>query len=115
MSRHLDELEYFRAIFVQVPGMATAPVAPVENGYDPRDPKPWLLVMLPGGDITIGWRRSVISIRCPSYVRIGQLIQDDVTKDRDLIHAHGEAKAVEYLKVIADKMRHTVAPERGAR
>ena len=116
LRSHLDEIEHFRTIFAQVPGVATAPIVPTENGYSRDEPRPWFKLLLPGGDITIGWRRSVINISCPDYVNAEELFPgDNVTKGRDHIHAHGTKKAVEYLTAIADKMRHPVVAERGAR
>ena len=74
------------------------------NGYGEGPNRPWFYVFTPKGPITIGWRRSVISIEWKDTVIEGtaeQLFPDqDVTKIDKLIHAHGYEAAERYLKVL---------------
>lgn len=63
---------------------------------------PWMLLKTPKGNIRIGWRKRVISIDWSALrveVSLADL-PDDVTKDETSIHAWGEDKAVEYLRII---------------
>lgn len=54
--------------------------------------------------LTIGWRKRVINIRLvhPHINFVELFPKEDVTKDRDCIHAWGYAKAEEYLRKVFD-------------
>lgn len=68
------------------------------NYDDMRNDYPWWTVKVREGDITIGWRKKVISINWENTTRRGVVTKDDVTKDTGMVHAWGVAKAVEYLR-----------------
>lgn len=106
ISDHLKELDWFKNIFAQVPLLKNTPIVPVKS-RDSTESRPWFKLLLPGGDITIGWQRSIIYIGFPEHVTAGgQFLLENVTQGDNYIHAHGEAKAVEYLAAISHRLRH---------
>jgi len=82
-------------------------VKPIPNGYCNRaccEHKPWFQVTTRLGVIIIGWRKSVISIdwsgSAVAYEATALFTNEDVTKDRCLIHAWSYEKAREYLRTL---------------
>lgn len=72
---------------------------PMHRDYDEyREANPWWAITVEGGDITIGWRKRVISIDWKMTNRRGVVTKDDVTKDDTMVHAWSMGKAVEYLR-----------------
>lgn len=63
---------------------------------------PWFVVGTPEGRFTIGWRKRVIQITLHDWpVDLCSLFgSENVTVDRQLVHAWNHEKAVEYLKAI---------------
>ena len=93
--------ERFRKLFEDA-GYGTVLLTPIPNGYCSCEMcAPWFKVKTAYGEITLGWRKRVINIDCPSSVPIGNLFaQENVTKGEGYIHAWGYDKAQEYLTVI---------------
>lgn len=79
----------------------------LENKYWPesyvelRVSSPWWLAITEFGPIEIGWRKRVISIRWEDTPARVIVTEDNVTKDRDLVHACSYVKALEYLTALA--------------
>lgn len=61
-----------------------------------------VLAITPLGNITIGWRKRVISIDW-SDTKIEMLISDDVTKEKFMCHAWSYAKAVDYMEQLVNQ------------
>lgn len=62
-----------------------------------RVDSPWWLVKTNFGLIKIGWRKRVLNIDwSDTEIRV-IVTEDDVTKDKTLVHAWTQLKAVEYL------------------
>jgi hypothetical protein len=92
-------------------------VEEIPNGYCSRPccyHKPWFIVTTPQkGRITIGWRKSVIAIdwKDSAIKEKAEVIFPKeevypgcaVTKVDWMIHAHGEEKAREYIKVLLER------------
>jgi len=87
-------------------GIRVHGISRIENMYwpshpnynDMRDEFPWWTVKVREGEITIGWRKKVISIDWTNTTRRGLVTKDDVTKDTTMVHAWSVSKAVEYLR-----------------
>ena len=108
--------ESMKALFL-LAGLDVESFYKLENEYWPyneayadiRRKSPWWLVKTKFGLIKIGWRKRVISIdwsdtpyrsgvsKLADGRDIDVLTNDDVTKDESMVHAYGNAKAVEYL------------------
>lgn len=89
-------IKEFKAIFdvTQIPVLNSWIL---ENEYNGDFYSPWLLIETQYGMIEIGWRKRVIQIDW-SHTNVRKIISnDDVTKNETFIHAHSNAKAVEYL------------------
>jgi hypothetical protein len=68
---------------------------------------PWYLIKTQWGLIRIGWRKRVISIDWEDTgLEAPDITADNVTKDKFLIHAYGEEKALEYLKVLKYRLEN---------
>lgn len=99
-----SERTFFESIFLR----AGVPAALLEipNDYWKGSPTPWFRAMTPKGDITIGYRKRVISIEWDRKAGLPPSLEDEnVTKDPGVIHAWGEDKAVEYLKAIYEHLK----------
>lgn len=75
----------------------------IPNEYCPcENCRPWFFIWTPKGKIKIGWRKSVINIDWSEFMIKAEpdFQSENVTKGFDYIHAHGQKKAVEYLKNI---------------
>lgn len=72
-----------------------------------RDPEalPWFEVTTEHGFFVIGWRKRVISIEWGESLTVPEdlFADQDVTKDREMIHAWGYDKAIEYLTAIRNR------------
>lgn len=83
-------------------------VEAIPNGYCPRaccEHRPWFVVTTKIGRITIGWRKSVISINWRETLALPAqelFPKEDVTKGGPYIHAWGYEKAQEYLNCIVE-------------
>lgn len=67
---------------------------------------PWFVVGTPFGDLTIGWRKRVLSIEWPKEVAIDWGTDGkETTNGEGYIHAWGYPKAREYLQKIRVAMR----------
>lgn len=76
---------------------------PIENEYCGCDLcSNWYKVETVYGNFIVGWRKRVITLKYTGKykINIGELINDDVTKDERYIHAWGYTKLVEYLTQI---------------
>lgn len=99
-----EERAYFAALLADA-GIS-APMAEIENQYWRTSAVPWFRVALPECDLTIGWRKRVISIELDcAGIDVGGLFPDQVTKSPTGIHAWGRDKAVEYLTRIREELR----------
>lgn len=81
----------------------------VENQYsqNPVTSWPWFTLSLPEAQITVGWRTRVISITVSSdnNLNLSELFaNEDVTKGRTFIHAHGKENAIAYLTTIKNSL-----------
>ena len=80
------------------------------NGYWPqpyvelRQEHPWALMLTPFGPIMIGWRKRVIHISWTDTPLRKIIVEDDVTKTEDLVHAWSYIKALEYLTVLRKEL-----------
>lgn len=78
-------------------------VKEIPNEYHPNG-HPWLMVTTKIGHIKIGWRKSVINIDWSETIVNEKaetlFVNEDVTKDKKSIHAHGYTKAKQYLNVL---------------
>lgn len=96
------EETYFRDVFAQA-GFMFSVMHHLPNGYSPREAgAPWFRVETEIGQITIGWRNSVISIDWSETSYDGKYIlllfqEESVTKEKTYIHANSKEKAIEYL------------------
>ncbi len=81
-------------------------VEDVPNEYDPMSNRPWLVVTTRVGHIKLGWRKRVISIdwsRTQYCQTSSELFADEnVTKEKRLIHAWSLDKAREYICKIVE-------------
>lgn len=96
------ERKYFEEIFAEA-GFVNVEMVQTENQYCGCEAcAPWFWVQTPIGKILIGWRKRVINIDWSetgkSFLRL--FGNEEVTKDRDYIHAWGTDKAIEYLRRI---------------
>jgi hypothetical protein len=103
------EYEYFRKLLDEA-GYQKALMTEIPNKYWSKDAgHPWFNVRLPGGVIEIGWRKRVISIDWSAHSKIDmteEFKNEDVTKDSTSIHAWGHQKALDYLKLLKEKIDH---------
>lgn len=67
-----------------------------------REASPWFLVLTSLGLIKIGWRKRVLAIDWSATSLRTIVTADDVTKELHLVHAWSDAKAVGYLRRLAD-------------
>ncbi|MFA6603507.1 MAG: hypothetical protein WCT10_01540 [Patescibacteria group bacterium] len=91
--------QYFSEI-LQAAGYGDAKLEAIPNGYcDCERCAPWFKFRMHLGEITIGWRKSVISIDwSDTRQNLHRLFYgENVTKGEYYIHAHGKEKAVDYL------------------
>ena len=95
-----NELKYFQEIFAAA-GFNKTEFTPIPNQYCPCEHcAPWFDVKTELGVIRIGWRKRVINIEC-NWNDLKQLFpNEDVTKEKNYIHAWGKEKAIEYLTKI---------------
>lgn len=98
------ERDYFVDVFKRA-GMDGVVLSEIPNQYWPPaygEQAPWFIARLPFGNITIGWRKRVISIDWSDSKRdlLHLFPEEHVTKEPTLIHAYGADKAVEYLTKI---------------
>jgi len=113
-EKKVKQQEYYKNLFVEA-GITTVYMQELPNGYCPEGgwcclDKPWFKVTTPFGHVKIGWRKSVINIDwTESDIRPGgeELFpNENVTRggkysdEAKYIHAHGDKKAIEYLKVL---------------
>lgn len=105
LRERCKERQFFERLLSRA-GVCNAPMVELPNRYwGAGEPRPWFDVSLPGGDITIGWRKRVIHIECPAFVGVDKMFPDEnVTKGPEHIHAWNEEKAVMYLQAIAPKL-----------
>lgn len=97
-----------RALFV-LAGIPVKTFHKLANNYWPecaeyerlRREYPWWLAETDFGLIRIGWRKRVISIEWEGTSIRKEVTKDEVTKDKQMVHAWSYAKAVEYLTALA--------------
>jgi hypothetical protein len=78
-------------------------------GYSPDDPRfyttvprcVWWFVKTNCGWIKIGWRKRVINIDWSDTGIECDVTEDDVTKEKTMVHAYSTESAIQYLKVLA--------------
>lgn len=79
-------------------------VKEIPNEYFGRLSEPWLIVTTAIGHIKIGWRKRVIQIDWSQtdLVKTAEDLfpEENVTKDKQMIHAWSYEKAKEYLSVL---------------
>lgn len=75
------------------------------NGYYTKTEDPWLLVQTVYGMIKIGWRKRVINIDWEHTECDLPITEDEVTKDRYMVHAWSYEKALHYLNTLADNLK----------
>jgi hypothetical protein len=93
----------------------------LENQYWPNHPNycdlrtPWWLVRTEIGLIEIGWRKRVISIDWSDTPIKMNIPEADswVTHDETYTHAHGAAKALEYLTLLKAAAQRPAKAEAG--
>ena len=95
---------FFEGVFRKA-GLSQVYLTEIPEEYWPKtygEKPPWFLARLPYGNIKIGWRKRVISIDWSDTKRDLLFLfgKEDVTKTEHMIHAWGEAKAIEYLEKI---------------
>jgi len=79
---------------------------PKHFDYDEiRRGSPWWLVSTNWGLIKIGWRKRVISISWDDTPIKFIVTADDVTKNETLVHAYSYGKAVDYLTILAARLK----------
>lgn len=100
------EQEKAKSLFI-VGGFKVLHMWQLANPYWPPHPEydsvrtPWWLVLTEHGPIEIGWRKRVIAISWErSTIGEAKLTDDDVTKEKFLIHAWSMTKALEYLQAL---------------
>jgi hypothetical protein len=130
LSAERDVLQEFRGLLEKA-GLGRALFTAIPNEYWRDDGEPWFLARMPFGTLKIGWRKRVISIDWAEVLadrmkRIERLDvrtryelrqklheafdgkklfpNEDVTRWETGIHAWGADKAVEYLKVLGEKV-----------
>lgn len=98
--------ERFDGVFFKA-GFTKIKLDEIPNQYCPCIVcEPWYRVATEVGTIEIGWRKMVINIDW-SKTRVDLLTifqGEPVTKESSYIHAHGEAKAEEYLRRIREAL-----------
>lgn len=76
-----------------------------ESYVEERRNSPWWLVITEFGPIEIGWRKRVISIDWQDTAARIEVTNDDVTKDKTMVHACSYVKALQYLTTLAVAQR----------
>lgn len=87
-------------------GVETIYIEELPNGYTKDPYTPWFRITTKIGHVVIGWRRFVMHIDWKdTVIKItgDGLSNDNVTKSDTFIHAHGVAKATEYIKRLHDE------------
>lgn len=100
-----------RALFT-LAGIEVLRVWKLPNRYWPDDDRyaelrrnsPWFLVKTPHGMIEIGWRKRVMNIDWSDTPVRDVVTEDEVTKDKTMVHAWTELKAAEYLQTLAIRL-----------
>lgn len=93
--------EVFESIFT-LSGVPILEHYVLKNQYGPDEylkykaENSWYLIKTPKGLIEIGWRKKVISITWDFIDYI--VTKDEVTKDKNCVHAWSYEKAIEYLR-----------------
>lgn len=101
----------FRAVLFAAGFPPGTPMRQIPNGYwrnADRPVPPWWRVSSNIGEFEIGWRKRVVSIEFstdhPAWLDLQGLFHDqNVTKERALIHAWSAQTASEYLKRIREE------------
>ena len=97
----------FNDVFSEA-GFTHTPLSKIENGYYPWEYcMPWWKAHTIYGDITIGWRKRVISIEWSGINHpVGRELfkGEDVTKDDSLVHAWSWEYASKYLKMLKESL-----------
>ena len=98
------EQEFFKKV-LERSEMPYTSMRAIPNNYSDDYPNPWFIVETKWGPLKIGWRRSVISIEWhgSQINHDGGVTFDDeeVTTGKTMVHAWGEDKAVEYLRILS--------------
>ena len=102
-----DSMEYFQEVF-KASEIPHTSIRAIPNEYYSTDPAwfgPWFIVETEWGPLRIGWRKSVINIDWSgTEIRHdGDVLfkDENVTCGRQMIHAWGKDKAIEYLKKLS--------------
>lgn len=105
----LSTEEKARALLVTA-GFEPLKMYRLENRYWPaayvdlRRENPWWLAKTKFGLIEFGMRKRVLSIYWDDTKFRGIITEDDVTKEKDYVHAWTPAKAVEYLSILKNRL-----------
>lgn len=104
LRSHSQTQTHFKAV-LDAAGFELYTMVPIENRYDKRASSPWFVVATPFGEITMGWRKRVISIEWPKTIEVDfEGLDKDTTHDRGMIHAWGYEMAEAHLRKIAPAM-----------
>ena len=100
------EREFFEEVFEKA-GASGALLNEIPNSYCQCEVcAPWFTARLPYGDITIGWRKRVISIDWSGLPDLSALFaEESVTKGPNMIHAYGKDKAIDYVRKIHEALK----------
>ena len=104
----LAVIEEEREFFERVVARSEIPndgIYAIPNGYSHDWPNPWFMIKTRWGKVKIGWRKRVICIEWngSQINHNGDITFKDegVTTYRTGVHAWGEDKAVEYLRILS--------------
>ncbi len=96
-----EERAFFEKVFAEA-GFAGVQLLAIPARY-PGNVAPWFRAVTVFGDITIGWRKRVISVNWFGKADGNKLFDsENVTKGIYTIHAWGQQKAVEYLRTLRE-------------
>lgn len=105
--------EQAKALFL-LAGFNATRLHRLENKYWPesyveeRRNSPWWLVITEYGPIEIGWRKRVISIDWQDTAARVEVTEDNVTKEKTMVHAYSYVKALQYLTALAVAQRAAI-------
>lgn len=110
-ERACDEESRLRTLFTKAGFPPGQRLRPIQNGYWKSDTAPpWFQMTTVAGEITIGWRKRVISIEwtgrnADGIPRAADNLFDDlgvITHEPGLVHAWSEENAIAYLRRIRE-------------